>query len=460
LIEKIKLEKLGNNPEITKVKTERDALREQADPVKKQIEELELTLKGPRAELNDLKVQKDSLQKELDVFKVEALNSEIRAIQQRLGFSALSVSEEKKLIERKQRLEDQKPRVEKFCAVQAKIKKIQDSNSQVFTKLKSLNETKRTLGNKIKELSTKLGNFMENKKQNDPNIKNLEVQKDSIYEEKKKCIQKKRDLDDEYEEKHYNWREQQKIIKYIKEATEKLALLKKNEERYQKRKEREAKENAEIEAEEGAEVKKIEVEPFAYEMHTCEWLAAYFRNSIGANNKTPVAIGCKLYGNGPSKIDEDITKGLIKPMANKEEEDTIGLSGTAAPKKKTKGPKVSKREQKAESTNLLTLDIGIIKKIQDIKLSPPALKSEIPNFIALLEKTQKDFNAQATGQKSQPEVKVEPKVEEKKTEAKVEAQVESKIEAKVEAKVESKVEAKVEPKAEEKNSAEAQDVSC
>ena len=355
-------------------------------------------MKGPRAELAELKIQKESLQKELEVYKVEHLNAEIKAIQNKLGFGSITVSEEKKLIDRKLRLEEQKPKVEKFAAAQAKIKKIHDSNDKIFAQLKTLNESKKQLNDKIKVLSNKLGSFLENKKQNDPNIKNLELQKDNIYEEKKKCIKKKRELDDEYEDKLYAYREQQKLLKYIKEATEKITLLKKKEEREKKRKEREAKENAEEEQPEG-EVQKVEEEPFAYEMYTCEWLANYFRNSIASKELTQQVQSNEPVKNSNSKIDEDISKGLIKPISRKDDEFSIGLSGSTAAKKKQKGPKVSKREQKLESSNLLTLDIGIIKKIQDVKLSPPSMKTDIPNFITLLEKTIKDFKSQATAQK-------------------------------------------------------------
>jgi DNA repair exonuclease SbcCD ATPase subunit len=401
-------------------------LREQLEPIKKQIEELEFKLKGPRGELAELKNQKDSLQKELEVYKVETLNAEIKAIQHKLGFGSITVSEEKKLIDRKQRLEEQKPKVEKFAAAQAKIKKIHDSNDKIFAQLKALNDTKKQLNDKIKVLSTKLGNFLENKKQNDPNIKNLELQKDNIYEEKKKCIKKKRELDDEYEDKVYAHREQQKLLKYIKEATEKITLLKKKEEREKKRREKEAKENAQEEQPEG-EVQKVEEEPFAYEMYTCEWLANYFKNSIASKDNTQQVQSNVPVTSSNTKIDEDISKGLIKPISRKDDEFSIGLSTSAPAKKKQKGPKVSKREQKLESSNLLTLDIGIIKKIQDVKLSPPSMKSDIPSFIGLLEKTMNDFKAQASAQKetkpaqttTQVTATPTPKVEEvKKTEDK------------------------------------------
>ncbi len=353
-------------------------------------------MKGPRSELAELKIQKENLQKELEVYKVDALNAEIKAIQHKLGFGAISVSEEKKLIDRKLRLEEQKPKVEKFAAAQAKIKKIHDSNDKIFAQLKTLNDSKKQLNDKIKVLSNKLGSFLENKKQNDPNIKNLEVQKDNIYEEKKKCIKKKRELDDEYEDKLYAFREQQKLLKYIKEATEKITLLKKKEEREKKRKEREAKENAQEEQPEG-EVKKVEEEPFAYETYTCEWLVNYFKNAIASKDNTQQVKAEPLIVTN-SKIDEDISKGLIKPLSRNDDE-FFGVSTPAVGKKKQKGPKVSKREQKLESSNLLTLDIGIIKKIQDVKLSPPSLKADIPNFITLLEKTIKDFKSQASAQK-------------------------------------------------------------
>ncbi len=411
--EKIKAEKFGNNPEIAKITQEKDQYKKERELVLAQILELEGHIKGPKEQLQSLKSEKQSLQKEIEFYKVEALDAEIKSIQQKLGFSSLSVGEEKKLIDRKNRIEAQKPKVIRYAEAVKRMKTIHDSNDQVFSKLKILGESKKNLNIKIRNLSDKIKNYLDNKTQNAPNIKNLELQKDNIKAEIDKCWEKKREINNEYEDKCYYYREQQKLLKYIKEAEEKISFLKKKEEREKKWREREAKENAANQPTATVSNAPVEVEPFAYEMSLCEWLSSYFKNVIGVkdlvqSNTEPE----KKIAN--SKIDEDISKGIIKPLTRKDDALSIGLTSSVAPKKKTKGPKISKREQKVESSGLLSLDISIIKKIQDVKLFPPSKKTEIPAFIELLQKTLKDMQAQAEGLKKTGVTESQTQVEEKK----------------------------------------------
>jgi hypothetical protein len=396
LKEKIKLEKLGNNPEITKANAEKESLKAQRDPIQKEIADIEAKLKVPREQLLNFKAEKDSLTKELEIPNLEKLNAEISSIQQRLGFSRIGASEEKKLIERKAKLESQKPKVQKLANIQAQIKKINESNNELFNKLKTLKESNYNFNMKLKTLGEKISNFMETKKANDPNIKNLELQKESISKEMDACYKKKREINNEYEDKLYNFKDQQRLLKYIKDAQDKIAELKKREEKEKKRKEREAKLKAENEAIETAETTaKVDEEPFAYEMWVCEWLASYFKNQIGAKETVQSSTQEVKQVKTNSKIDEDISKGVLKVFSKNDDDDVFGLKDAPKKEKKTKGPKVSKREQKVENSNVIALDISIIKKISDIKLSPPSLKSQIPVFINLLEKTLNEFKLQA-----------------------------------------------------------------
>lgn len=278
------------------------------------------------------------------------------------------------------------------------MKKVHDSNDVLFGKLKALNDKKRAYNEKIKLHSVKIKAFLDTKKENNPIVNNLYTQMDNIHAEVEKCYEEKRRLDNEYWDKVYHYKDQQRLLKYIKEAQDKIKDLKKYEEKQRKYKEKEAKENAEhgaADAEGGEIVKPVEVHHFAYEMSVCDWLSAYFKNSLGGDKKDTVTDTKTTQGNTNSKIDEDISKGLIKPLVKNEDEFSIGLSGVQAPKKKTKGPKVSKRDQKVESSNHLVLDISIIQKIKDVGLAPPAKKTDLPNFIAQLEKKEKEFKQHA-----------------------------------------------------------------
>jgi len=88
-----------------------------------------------------------------------------------------------------------------------------------------------------------------------------------------------------------------------------------------------------------------------------------------------------------------LKKGIIKVINrdSKFDEFSIGLSGQSAPKKKQKGPKVSKRDQKLESTPILNLDLTIIKKIKDVGLNPPVKKDEVPSFLNQVAKLHAEY---------------------------------------------------------------------
>ncbi len=389
-----------------------------------QIIQLENQVKGPKEQISSLKAEKENLQKEIEFYKVEALDAEIKSIQHKLGFSSLSVSEEKKLIDRKNRIESQRTKVARYAEVVKKMKTIHDSNDQIFAKLKVLNESKKNLNDKIKVYSNKIKNYIDSRTQNEPVIKNIELQIENIKEEKKKCIAKKAELNQEYYDKLYRYRDQQKLLAYIKEAEEKITQLKKKEEREKKRREREEKENAANQIDTVASTVKVEEDPFAYEIATCEWLSTYFKNLIGV--KDAVVTSDPIKQNTNAKIDEDLSKGLLKPVVRKDDNLFIGLTSSDAPKKKVKGPKVSKREQAAQNSGLLSLDISIIKKIQDVKLSPPTKRSDVNAFIEVLQKNIVDFKNQAqTKQTPSQETQVKeqeslPQVNESKVEKHVE----------------------------------------
>ncbi len=359
------------------------------------IKELESKVEVPKRQLEDLRAQKDALAKELDVLKIDFLNAEIKSIQQKLGFSSLSVSEEKKLIERKSKLEAQKPKVQRYVQISTQVKELNDSNSESFTKLRQLYAERKPLAESLKKNKERLDFLYKNVKENDPNIKNLELIKNNIYEQIKKCQQRKREINQEWNDKWYHYEEQQKLIKYIKEANDTISKLKKKEEKERKRREKAAKKES-AETEETIVTQPADVKLHEYEIATCKWLVGFFKNLAGikdATRETTQAQTSQPKGVS-SKLEEDIKKGLIKEIKRETVEDAfvIGLSsGPAQPKKKNKGPKISKREQKLENSNNISLDIEVIRKIKDVGLTPPALKSELPAFITSLEKTQEDF---------------------------------------------------------------------
>ena len=372
---------------------EKGPLKEKKKQLDDTIKELESKVEGPKRDLEDHRAQKDALAKELEVLKLDSLNAEIKSIQHKLGFSSLSVSEEKKLIERKSRLEAQKPKVERYTQVSAKIRELNEANKEIFEKLRVLYAQRKPLNETLKKNKEKLDILYKNVKENDPNIKNLELIKTNIFEQIKKCQQRKKDINKEWNDKWYHYEDQQKLVNYIKEATETINKLKKKEEKDRKRREKAAKKESE-ETEETVVTQASDVKLFEYEIATCKWLVGYFKNLAGIKETTQVTTQSQTgQAKGVStKLDEDIKKGLIKEIKRENVEDVFGMtSGITQAKKKSKGPKISKREQKLENSNNISLDLEVIRKIKEVGLSPPALKSSLPSFISALEKTQEDF---------------------------------------------------------------------
>jgi len=238
----------------------------------------------------------------------------------------------------------------------------------------------------------------ESKNDKNPKVVGFQLQKKSIFDEIKKLREKIKETRKEWDDRWYKFEDQTRLLKYIEDALSKISRLKKQAEREKKRKE---KEDAESDALNTEATPQKEEEPYAYEIFTSEWLNNYFRTLVGGqrySEPTPQS-GMNLDNRGQSKLDEDLSKGLIKKIESKEDEFTLGISGPNQSKKKAKGPKVSKREQKLEGSNLLTLDIGIIQKIKDVGLNPPVRKDEINSFMSLLEKTNAHYKLKADNKK-------------------------------------------------------------
>ncbi len=324
------------------------------------------------------------------------MNNEIKRIQEKLGFSTLNASEEKKFIERKSKLEALRPKVAKFSEIKKKIEVIHSTYKSQFDKLKELKSREYDLRQKLKKLYEKSQQLNDQNKDKDPAVKNLIFQKENIKAEIDKCKKKIKDLEKEYDDKWNKWERQQKLIKYIQDATTKINQLKKRADKEKKRREKENKESGDTEN--LTETPQQEEEQYGYEIYTCEWLTNYLKNLLpGNNNKSENVNNQVTTQQRSSKIDEDLTKGLIKPINNKDDEFVIGLSSsTGETKKKTKGPKVSKREQKSENVNILVLDINIIQKIKDVGLKPPVHKNEINDFLQLLDKVHSEFKAKSS----------------------------------------------------------------
>jgi hypothetical protein len=112
LREKIQEEKLGvKTPEQKKALEERQAILTEVNEVKAKIDASTIKVAAVRKQLADLKTEKETLSRDIDVYSVEALNNEIKKIQDKLGYGQLSITEEKSYIERKRRLDGQREKI-------------------------------------------------------------------------------------------------------------------------------------------------------------------------------------------------------------------------------------------------------------------------------------------------------------------------------------------------------------
>ena len=112
LREKIQEEKLGVvTPEQKKLNDERNGIFAELDEMKKEMGNATKNVAAVRSQLADLKAEKDTISREIDVYTVDALNVEVKKIQDRLGYGQLSLTEEKNLIEKKRKLETQREKI-------------------------------------------------------------------------------------------------------------------------------------------------------------------------------------------------------------------------------------------------------------------------------------------------------------------------------------------------------------
>jgi chromosome segregation ATPase len=400
LKEQIKAEKYGNTPEREKLLKEKADLKPKADELSKEIQKLDKELAKPEAERKTLRSQKDLLQKEVDFTDIKQIDAEIKSIQNKLGFSSLNMSEEKKLIDRKNKLDIQKPKVAKLSEIKSKLNEISSSNKSGFDKLKVLRESRKIISEQLKKIFTRLDELYTTAVSNDPNIKNLRLQIESIDTDIEKLKQERTAISKEWDDKWYKYEGQQKELEYINNALNKISELKKKAEKDKKRREKmEAKagkqQQEEAEAENDNEPE--EVAKFGYEIATCEWLKKYFTSLTADKTQKVSEVKTVVQINEDSKL-----VNLVK----NEKEHELGLSDAVVAKKKGKVPKVSKRDQKIESTNILTLDLSVINKIKDVKLTVPVFKNDVADFLEKLEKAHQEFVVES-------EKVEEPKVAEK-----------------------------------------------
>lgn len=384
IYEQIKEERQGKNPEVKKSFEEIDRIKAEIQPLDEEIKRLNQDLTAPLAESKLLKQERDRLERIIDVKNYAQLQAEIKNIQQKLGYSSLSVTEEKKLIEKKARLESQAPNVKKYNDVRDKIGTINKSNETAFAKLKDLNKKKSDLITTKKKLGDKLNVLKASVEENKTVITQLEERKKSIQNAINELYNKRTEVKAEWDDKWYKFEKYMSIVEYIREAKKKQNDIRKREEKRKKKEEKDA--------EKGNTVGNVEINIVVsndtQETLTCKRLIDFFNNLLPREDDNQnVNQNSNQQLDPNSKLSLDIKKGLIKPMDNsaRESEQVLGIGGDNAGKKKQKKNKVSKREQKLQQSDLLVLDIDITGDIKKLNLKAPNFKNEIPTFLKTLD---------------------------------------------------------------------------
>jgi hypothetical protein len=396
-----------------------------------------------------LKEELNILKRQCEYDDVKKLNLEIKSIQDRLGFSAMSATEEKKLIERMNKLLPLREKTKRLSDLKEKIKIVRPQIGET----KKLREEINKIFDKINSIKEEIIKNKEKKNDNFAEINNLKSQRTNLTEENGKLRQKIKEIRYEWNDKWYQYEKQQKEIDYINQIIKKKKLLQKQAEKAKKKGIEDGKVEAKL-------VTKTENKHY-YEIELCDNLKAYFENIINPN-KAIQETEKKQEKFENKDLKEDLAKGLLKEIIKVEDSQYSMSIGGGKKNKKGKVPSVNKRDQKVtgKSSDLLVLDLGVINQINELNLKAPAFKKDVPEFVRKLEtisegyksgnKPNLDGNVDGTRTVTKVEiVKEEPKVEIVKEELNFEEKIEPKVEVKEKPKIKLTVSSKKMEKVEE-----------
>jgi len=339
-----------------------------------------------RSELALKKSEKDGIARDIDVYSPEALSAEIKKIQDKLGYGQLSVTEEKNLIEKKRRLEGQKEKVKKFQELKKQSNEIYTKSEVDFKLVAELRKQREEVKARHDIAKEKFGKIKASEKAHGDNIPILKGQIDSIRKDIDELKAKKDKIYEEWDGKWDVYNDQQHLINYIRNAEKKKENLKRQVEYLKSKAEKE-------------KAKEETKDSYGERIWACEWLITYFTAQVGSSTVPEKKEETK------QTKEEDVKKAALKPIVKKEE-DLFALSDSQqTSKKKDKGPKVSKREQKIQDAGFLQFDTNMIKKIKEIGLNPPVVKNDCSKFLKQLQEKQEEFKKLSEEEKRQNEEK-------------------------------------------------------
>jgi hypothetical protein len=383
LHEKLRQEKIGKNPELNKCHEDLKEIKAELEPIDRAIEEINKKITGPIAEEKKLKVEREKLEKELDVKNYEKMQWEVEQIQEQLGFGTLTASEEKKLMDKKSRLEVQLPKCKRLKMIKDKMTLIKKENNGPYAELKVQRDKKGKLILSRKTIHAKIDILKSSVTENKQAVEQIKVQIDSVKTEIKSLNDKYYALEHEWNDKWKKYEIFADQMEYIKEARKKQNDIRKYAEKMARKNEKDAKKDAKTGGDGIVEIELV-ASGDTVESKNCKSLIAYFQSVIGLN-KVEKKVEITEVNKMSDKLAEDLKNGSLTTFNREEINKTQEYFVEGKKSKKVKGPKISKREQKSLNTDLLIVSIEMCSQIKGLGLIVPDKKSQVEVFIQALE---------------------------------------------------------------------------
>lgn len=151
-------------------------------------------------------------------------------------------------------------------------------------------------------------------------------------------------------------------------------------------------------------VEKQEVIPFLWEIDTCKWLINHFQKAlISTSEETP-----QEQDNKQEIVKTDNTDSKLKAIDLSKREDEQPIQTSEERKdKKAKGLKKKENNQNEKDLIDFLVDINLINRIQEIKLSPPGTLGDVPSFLVELKKRLGEFEKRSEEEKVRIKVIIE-----------------------------------------------------
>ena len=431
LFEKLKQEKMGiKSDDKNNVFNRKKEILTQIEELNNQIKAEENDILPIRKKFNDLSDKVKSYEKYYFGTNLQKLGQEFKKIQEKLSFGEISVSEENELRNKKNILDE-------YQKVLSEFQNFKKENNEKLNKTKEPRQKRKELYEQLNKIKEEIDSVKNKKQQSEPEINNILSIINSLKQNKKEINAEIGEVYKEWDDKWYEYEEQQELINYIKKCQAKLKNLEKREKkRLEEKKEQDAKDMnlKEIKAVVG---KKTEKE---LKLQEYDNIKDYFTAMLPKKEETKIEETKKEEKSG---IAIDIEKGKLQKLVKEDSKLELEFGGQGKKGKKGKKPKEpkDKKNNQKKSSNLV-LDFDIIQRVTQIGLTPPTQVENLEEFLKELAKKRESFEKGEI-----PEKKI---IEEKKEETKIEETKKDETEKEETKKEETKKVIKKEPRKEEK----------